>query len=396
MSVLAGVTVSVIVPTFNEAPNVAELVTRVVAATADIGATEIIFVDDSTDETPDVIRQVARTSPVPVHLIHREIPEGRLGGAAVEGIRAASGDWCVVMDGDLQHPPEMVPVLVGRGELGDADVVVASRYCGDGGSAEGLAGGLRRLVSSGSTAVTKAMFPRRLRDCTDPMTGFFALRRDRIDLEGLRPRGFKILLELLARQPLQVAEEPFVFAERRAGESKAGMAEGFRFLRQLAALRCGRMPRFAIVGAIGAVLNLVLMALLLAVDVHYLPAAIVATEVTIVTNFLMTERWVFRDLQGSSRPRVARFLQFFLFNNIEAVLRMPVLVLLVESVGINELVAQAASLVFAFLLRFTFVSRVIYRPRSAVGRHAAIRPRRPTRRRALAAPVMVLPEEEAA
>lgn len=372
MNGIATTTVSVIVPTFNEAPNVTELVDRVVPAVAHLGPVEIIFVDDSTDDTPEVIRRVSRDATVPVRLIHREEPEGRLGGAVVAGIRAAASEWCVVMDGDLQHPPEMIPVLVARGGTTDADVVVASRYCGDG-SADGLSGGIRRLVSSGSTLVTKAMFPRRLRDCTDPMTGFFALRRDRIDLDGLRPRGFKILLELLARQPLRVVEEPFVFAERHAGESKAGLAEGFRFLMQLAALRCGRMSRFALVGAIGTVLNLLLMAALLAADVHYLPAAVIATEVTIVTNFMLTEAWVFGDLRGESRPRLTRFLQFFAFNNAEVLVRLPFLVLLVEMLGLGEVLAQAVTLMLAFVVRFVFVSRVIYRPRRTVGRHALVR-----------------------
>lgn len=363
-------TVSVIVPTFNEAPNVAELVARVSAAVGESGRVEIIFVDDSTDDTPDVIRAVAAGAAISVRLIHREVPEGRLGGAVVAGIQAAAGDWCVVMDGDLQHPPEMIPVLVARGGFSGADVVVASRYCGDG-SADGLSGGIRRLVSSGSTLVTKSMFPRRLRDCTDPMTGFFAIRRASVDLAGLRPRGFKILLELLARQPLRVVEEPFVFAERHAGESKAGIAEGVRFLVQLASLRFGRMSRFALVGAFGALLNLLLMAVLMATDVHYLPAAIVATEVTIITNFAMTEWWVFRDLRHEgTRSGPVRFLQFFAFNNAEAVLRLPVLVFMVEFLGLAGLVAQAMTLVLAFVLRFVFVSQVIYRPRRRVGRHA--------------------------
>lgn len=327
------------------------------------------FVDDSTDDTPRVIERVAATASLPVRLIHRDEPAGRLGGAVVEGIRAATGTWCVVMDGDLQHPPELIPVLVARGGSSGADVVVASRYCGDG-SADGLAGGLRRLVSSGSTLVTKSMFPRRLRDCTDPMTGFFALRRESVDLAGLRPRGFKILLELLARQPLRVVEEPFVFAQRHAGESKAGIAEGMRFLVQLAGLRFGRMSRFAIVGAIGAVLNLLLMAAVLAVDAHYLAAAVIATEITILTNFAMTEWWVFRDLRHEGRSGMMRFLQFFAFNNAEAVLRLPVLVFLVEIVGLGSVFAQALALAAAFLIRFVFVSQVIYRPRLRSGRHA--------------------------
>ena len=112
------------------------------------------------------------------------------------------------------------------------------------------------------------------------------------------------------------------------------------------------------------------MGVLLAVDVHYLPAAVIATEVTILTNFAMTERWVFRDLRHEGRSGMVRFLQFFAFNNAEALLRLPVLVFLVEFVGLGSVLAQAFALAVAFLIRFVFVSQVIYRPRRAGGRHA--------------------------
>src|SRR5690606_37491238 len=156
---------------------------------------------------------------IPVRLIHREVANGGLGGAVVAGALAASAELCVVMDGDLQHPPDTVPALLARPEEGDADVVVASRYIG-GGSAKGLSDATRVAVSKVSTAVTKAMFPLRLRDCSDPMTGFFGFRRSAIDFAGLKPRGSKILPAILPRQQLRVAEIPFTFASRFAGDSK--------------------------------------------------------------------------------------------------------------------------------------------------------------------------------
>src|SRR5689334_18023718 len=105
---------SIVVPTYNEAPNVTELVRRVVAALERVPdgiEAEIVFVDDSTDATPDVIRAVAVDAPLPVRLIHREKASGGLGGAVLEGLAAAEADACLVMDGDLQHPPEEIPDL---------------------------------------------------------------------------------------------------------------------------------------------------------------------------------------------------------------------------------------------------------------------------------------------
>jgi dolichol-phosphate mannosyltransferase len=350
---------SVIVPTFNEALNISTLVERLESALKGLSV-EIIFVDDSTDETPTVITAVAGTSSIPVTLLHRESPEGGLGGAVVAGLNAATNEWCVVMDGDLQHPPELIPALLASGAAQNADVVIASRYL-KGGSSRGLNGGIRHLVSGATTVLTRAMFPRRLRDCTDPMTGFFAINTTSIDLESLRPRGFKILLEVLARNSLRVAEEPFVFAARHAGESKASLREGMRFLVQLAALRFGRLSAFAVIGALGAVANIAIMAVLQATGVWYLAAAGVAAMVTIIGNFLLQERFVFGDLRGHGRGAWARFVQSMTFNLSETAIRTALLWVIVESTVVPSLIVQAVLIAVGFTLRFIFHSRVVYR-----------------------------------
>jgi putative flippase GtrA len=144
-----------------------------------------------------------------------------------------------------------------------------------------------------------------------------------------------------------------------AGSSPV-FARSLHFLRQPARLRFGRMSRFAAVGAFGTVLNLVIMSVMLGLGSHYLMAAVVATELTILSNFLMQERLVFRDLHGG-RPFWQRIFASFGFNNIETLVRLPVLMLLVEALLIPGLLAQAATLAVAFLARFAFTSRVIYR-----------------------------------
>ncbi len=354
--------VTVIVPTYNEAPNVAELVRRVGDAVAGLEA-EIVFVDDSTDDTPDVVRAVASSAPLPVRLIHRSEPTGGLSGAVIEGLRAASSEVCVVMDGDLQHPPEEIPRLLDRYAAGDADVVVASRYTGDG-TAGGLSGIVRVGVSRGSTLVTKAMFPLRLRNCSDPMTGFFLVDRRAVGLADLKPRGFKILLEILARHSLRVREIPFHFGERFAGESKADFRQGLRFLMQLTFLRFGKMSAFAVIGGLGAVLNLLIMAILTMAGAHYVVAAVIAAEVTIVGNFLLAERFVFGDMVGSASSFRTRFAKSFSFNNAEALIRIPILSLLVETWHLSAILAAAITLGAAFIVRFVFHSLVVYAPRS--------------------------------
>lgn len=355
-----GTPVTVIVPTFNERDNVAELVARTTAALAGWDA-EILFVDDSTDDTAAEVARAAVHAPIPVRVIHRAENTGGLGGAVVVGLEAASADVCIVMDGDLQHPPELLPALLAQHAAGDADVVAASRYIG-GGDTSGLGTAVRFGVSRAATWLTRAMFPIRLARSTDPMTGFFLVDRGRLDLEALQPRGFKILLEILARNDLRIAEVPMEFAERRHGTSKASLRQGATFIAHLARLRFGKMSLFALIGALGAVANLGIMWALTAAGVPYIWAAIIGAEVTIVGNFLLQERFVFADMRTDARALGVRFASSFAFNNVEAALRIPVMALMVESWHISSVLATGLSLIVAFFARFLFHSLVVYAP----------------------------------
>jgi dolichol-phosphate mannosyltransferase len=345
---------------------------------------EIVFVDDSTDDTPQEIAALAAAARLPVHLIHRQAANraGGLAGAVTVGIGVSTGEYILVMDGDLQHPPEMVPLL--RDAAADVDLVVASRYAGVG-DASGLSSSYRRLISSGSTLLAQTCFPRRVgRVCTDPMTGFFCFRRSAVDLSRLRPRGFKILLEILARHDLRVREVPFTFEERVAGASKASWRNGLHFVHQIASLRMGRMSRFAAVGALGAVVNLTVMALLVhgLFDLSYIVAPVIAAEVSILHNFLLQERFVFRDLREGAQRWSVRLGQQLLFNNAEALVRLPVLMLLVEALLLNSVIGQAITVSVAFAARFLFTARVVYRVRpprlASRNRLAALRLRQST------------------
>ncbi|MFG6402245.1 MULTISPECIES: glycosyltransferase [unclassified Microbacterium] len=353
--------VSVIVPTFNEGPNVRELLRRLDSALTGT-AYEVVFVDDSTDDTPEIIAAASAVSEAPVRLIHRDHPTGGLGGAVVEGMQAATASWCLIMDGDLQHPPEVIPDMLRRAGRGDVDVVVASRYT-DGGTSDGLAGVVRTGVSKVSTLLTKAMFPRKLSGCSDPMTGFFLVNRDSLEVDSLRPRGFKILLEILARRQMRVAEVPFDFAERFAGESKASFTQGIRFLTQLTMLRFGRMSAFAVVGGVGALANLGIMWLLIEFGMEYVWAAILASAVTIVGNFLLLEYLVFADMREDSGLMRHRFIKSFAFNGLEAIIRIPVLAIIVERTHIPSVLAAGLTLIAAFVVRFLFHALVVYAPR---------------------------------
>ncbi len=231
--------VTAVVPTRNEAGNIAELVARLPACVH-----ELIVIDDSDDDTADVARALSAAFPIAV--VHRPVGgrEGGLSGAVTEGLRLAESPWVCVLDGDLQHPPEVVGELARRSEAGDVDIIVACRH---GDEAWAAMSTFRRVLSSVAGRAAQIAFRRRLRTA-DPMSGFFMVRRSLIDIDRLKADGFKILLEVLITHPdLRVAEVPYVFGRRQHGESKGNVREGLRYGRHLAGLwiRAGRSARAA-------------------------------------------------------------------------------------------------------------------------------------------------------
>lgn len=232
------VNLSILLPTYNESANVAPLLRAINKALSDTGTHyEIIFIDDSSDITPDVIARMQSVYPN-VHLIHRPV-ERRTGlaTALIEGFSAAKGEYIVCMDSDLQHPPKEIPKLFTKALETNADVVVATRYAA-GGSAEGLGSLYRRAVSHICRFASWMLIPQ-TRKTTDPGSGFFIFRKSivhKIDFRGLR--GFKILIDILARtRGLKVSEIPIVFLKRTNDESKATVEQGLAFIRHLITLK---------------------------------------------------------------------------------------------------------------------------------------------------------------
>ncbi|MCM8748191.1 glycosyltransferase [Thermomicrobiaceae bacterium CFH 74404] len=234
------VPVSVIVPTLNEADNIEPLLARLERVLP--AGSEIIFVDDSDDETPAVIRSIQQQARHPIRLYHR-LPHqraGGLGGAVVAGLRVARSPWACVLDADLQHPPELIPCLLEEAMRTGADIAIASRYRSSSEDVGGLTR-LRAAVSRALVTATRLLFWRRLREVTDPLSGFFLVRTAAVNCQSLRPRGFKILLEILVRHPhLRTVEVSFQLDRRHAGRSKASLREGMRYLVHLTALRLSR------------------------------------------------------------------------------------------------------------------------------------------------------------
>jgi dolichol-phosphate mannosyltransferase len=356
--------VTVVVPTRNERDNIAPLLGRLDTVCPELPL-EVLFVDDSTDDTPAVIRREAGRVSRTVSLLHRGPSDrsGGLGGAFKAGLLAARSDLVCAMDADLQHPPELLGALIDEAARSNADVVLASRYCRTGHA--GQMSTFRKLVSRSSALLAKVLFPRRLRTVSDPMSGFFVVRRSAIDEARLRPDGFKILLEILLSRPaLAISEVPFRFGVRHAGDSKASLREGVRYLTRLTTIRLGprflRFARFGVVGLIGTAVNTGLL-VLLTQEAHlwYLAASLVATQISVAFNYVLAERLVFGDVTPR-RSGVFRFGSYALINNASLLVSGPLLVLLVSALGIGLAAANVFTLLFLGLLRFGIADSYVW------------------------------------
>src|SRR5215217_2416980 len=299
---------ALVVPTRNEAGNIPVLVRELRESLTGIDY-RLVFVDDSTDETPEVVSGFAEEDGR-ISLIHRVDAEreGGLSTAVTTGIEALAGtsEYTCVMDADLQHPPEKVREMLELAQRMEADVVVASRYA-RGGSYTGLPGPARRIISLGSKYLAQITF-KEARKTSDPMTGFFLVRNETISGIQFRPTGFKILLEILVCAPdLKVVEMPLNFRTRYAGVSKATLQQGLEYLTHIASLfwyvpSAGRFWKFAMVGASGVLVNnLILITLAEYFDANKVIAWMFAVGLSILSNFLLNNAFTWRDVRHSSR-----------------------------------------------------------------------------------------------
>jgi dolichol-phosphate mannosyltransferase len=233
--------ISLIIPTLNEAENLRPLVERI-AASLHGRSYEVLLVDDnSRDDTPQVAAELAQR--FPVKLIVREVPKDGLGGAVLHGMQQARGRLLVVMDADLQHPPEKLPELLAPLERSDGtDFVLGSRHVP--GASTGERWGVLRRINSHVATFLARPFAGHARD---PMSGFFALRRETFErADRLTPLGYKIGLELMCKcRVRQIQEVPIHFAERAHGQSKLSLREQFRYLEHLSRLYDFCYPRIS-------------------------------------------------------------------------------------------------------------------------------------------------------
>jgi len=322
---------SVVIPTLNEAGNVEPLLEKLGIALAGI-EWEAIFVDDgSTDGTPDLLTRIAQADRR-VRMVRR-IGRRGLSSAVVEGALASTTPIIAVIDADLQHDEQILPDLYRTIANGTHELAIGTRYCQGGSTGEWDESRLK--ISRLATALASPIMKTRL---SDPMSGFFAVRRD-VLLEAA-PRlsnvGYKILLDLVAShpRPLKVAEVGYTFGVRQNGESKLDEMVALEYVELLLDKTVGRLVpvklvQFGAVGMLGVGVHLLLLDLALtAMRLPFAWSQATAVIGAMTFNFALNNRFTYRDRQLKGLAWVGGLFSFYLVCSLGAV----------ANVGIGSLV----------------------------------------------------------
>ncbi len=368
-----NILLSLVIPTYKERDNIENVVnilTRLLDQ-AIPGNYELIVVDD---DSPDRTWEVAQSliPDYPQLRVMRRQEELGLSSAVIRGWQAATGRVLGVIDGDLQHPPEVLTQLLEKIEQG-ADLALASRHVDGGGVSSWSV--IRRFLSRGAQVLGLVILPGVLGRVTDPMSGYFMIRRSAIANATLNPVGYKILLEVIGRGKVgEIAEAGYVFRERTEGESKVTWKQYVEYIQHLIRLRIStgrigkiskkvnfpvqRFLRFGLVGLSGVFVDMLILYLLSDPTTLALPltrSKIIAGEIAIFNNFLWNDAWTFADVsmqQQGWKPRLKRFLKFNVVCLAGLVLNVLILNLVFNFLIPNRYIANFIAIATATIWNF--------------------------------------------
>ena len=362
---------TVIIPTFREEANIGKIIAEVDAVFKSNALNgEILVVDDnSPDNTIAVVNDLKKTR-LNLSLLVRTSDHG-LSQSVADGFSHANSDVFVVIDADLSHPPALIPRMYEE-IRGGCDVVIGSRYMEGGGIKKWPL--KRRVISLGATFLGRLLFP----DITDPVSGFFAVRKEVIAQARLKPRGYKILLEVLGKGSWEHDKEiPFEFSDREIGSSKLKIKTIIEYTQQVADITLysfvhhqsaawrewKKVFKFGIVGISGIVVNLVLLFLLVEyASINKDLASPVAIELAILNNFIWNDLWTFRT--GENRKYSSRWHRLAAFNIVSAggaVINYGIFLLLTAWFGVYYITAQFIGILLGFVWNFMVNRRVTWK-----------------------------------
>ncbi|MEH1779217.1 MAG: glycosyltransferase [Nostoc sp.] len=364
---------SLVIPTYKERDNIKNVVSILSQLLDESipGNYELIVVDD---DSPDRTWEIAQslTTEYPQLRVMRRQQERGLSSAVIRGWQAATGNVLGVIDGDLQHPPEVLMQLLRSVEQG-ADLAVASRHVEGGGVSSWSV--VRRFLSRGAQLLGLVILPGVLGRVSDPMSGYFMVRRSAIANATLNPVGYKILLEVIGRGKVnQVAEVGYVFRERKEGESKVTWKQYIDYIHHLVRLRLStgrvgqlrkkvnfpvsRFLRFGLVGFSGVFVDMAILYLLSDPTTLAWPltrSKIIAGEIAILNNFFWNDAWTFADVSARQQEwhqRLKRFLKFNAICLAGLVLNVLILNLVFNFLIHNRYIANFIAIAVATIWNF--------------------------------------------
>jgi dolichol-phosphate mannosyltransferase len=361
---------TVIIPTFNEEANIRNIVMAVDAVFHEYSLNgQILVVDDnSSDATISILHELKRQK-MNVEILIRQKDHG-LSQSVADGFSHASSDVFIVIDADFSHPPLLIPRMYDEIRKGN-DIVIGSRYMEGGGIRKWPL--KRRVISIGATFLGRLLFP----DITDPVSGFFAVKKEVVDKVPLKPRGYKILLEVLGKGTwVKDKEIPFEFVDREIGSSKLKIKTITEYAQQVADITLysfvnhgsaawrewKRVFKFGIVGLSGIVVNLGILFLLVEFfTVNKDLASPIAIEFSILNNFIWNDLWTFGSVENQKvSSRWHRLVAFNIVSVGGAVINYAIFLVLTSWFAVYYLIAQLIGILIAFVWNFLINRRVTW------------------------------------
>ncbi len=334
---------SIIIPTYNEKENMEKLAEKIsqVLTRNNIEGEMIVIDDNSPDGTGAAVEKLK--DKYSIRAIHRPKRLG-LASAVAAGFKIAKGDTLCVMDADLSHSPDEIPRMFELIQEGRSDFVVGSRYVKGGFSKEWS--WIRRLISSFACFLARG-----LTKIKDPTSGFFMIKREVVDNAALKPIGFKICLEIIARGKYDsICEIPIAFANRKHERSKLGIRELFQYVIQLTGLYSLELPllaqfiKFALIGLFGFFVQIIILySLVEFLNIYYLIAAVIAFFIAVTGNFILNRNWTFGPNKNKNFYR--QYVSFVALCVLGGTINTFILFVLVEHVHLWYLNAQCISFV---------------------------------------------------
>ncbi len=372
--------VSIIIPTYNESQNIIQILKSIKDNLPKNFVTQTIVVDDNSPDgtgklVEDYLKNIKKITDDTIEIIHRKTKDG-LGSAIMKGIQQAKGDMIVVMDSDFSHPPQIIPKLIESIKKYQFDIAVASRYI-NGGKIQGWSI-KRKLISKFATLIAKKGLGI---DTKDPMSGFFAFKRNIIKGLNMDAIGYKILLEILVKtKGVRIKEIPYTFQDRELGSSKLDMKTIADYYKSVWKLyRYGKpvekqekrssvkfiskAARFYTVGASGFAVNYLISLLFTGgiSEMWYLHANIIGIIASVTTNFILNKAWTFGDRDFRIKKTVSQYGKFAMFSSIGALVQLGMVYFLVDSAELAYPLALILAVMTAAFGNFVFNKKYTFK-----------------------------------